>query len=72
MSLTDHDRKIIAEARELAAPRDSDALRASLEAAGTLKGGEPDEMVYPAAFGHARWLLGELAVIAGRLDAAGR
>lgn len=69
--LTDHDRKLIAEARELRTISDADTLRAWLTANGTMKAGEGDEMVYPLAYGNARYLLGELAAIAERLGGAG-
>jgi hypothetical protein len=64
MNLTDRERRIIAEARELAGLESGDAMRAYLKAAGTMQPAESDEMVYPLAFGHARWVLGELADIA--------
>lgn len=65
--LTEHDRKIIAQARELAAAKNSDELRVVI--AGDLTPSTPDDMVYPIAFGVARFHLGELADIIERLAA---
>jgi len=68
--LTDRERRVIAEARQLAALDGSDAIREHLTPAGIIKPSDGDEMVYPIAYGNARWLLGELAAIAERLGGA--
>ncbi len=62
--LTDHERRVIADARQLAGLHGTDALSAHT---GTTN---PD-LVYPVAFGQAAWLLGEVAAIAERLGGAG-
>ena len=71
--LTDYDRYVLAKARELAAGDDgtAEALRAHLTPAGIIKPADPDEMLYPIAYGNAKWLLGELAALAGRLGGDG-
>ena len=64
-ALTDHDRSIIIKARELAALRTTEAVRERF--AGW---GDNVAPAYAEAFGAARWLLEELAVIAERLGGA--
>ena len=66
-SLTDHDRRIIAEARQLARLKGSEAIRAVLTPKGIIKPGDDDAMVYPIAYGNAQVVLAELAEIASRL-----
>jgi len=65
MSLTDDDRELIAQARELAAALDVDALRVI---AGSRPGAD-NNMVRAEALGVAQYLLGELA---SRLDPPAR
>ncbi len=63
--LTRHDRDIIARARELA------ALRTTADVCKRFPGwGDDPAPAYAEAFGAARWLLGELAVITERLGGA--
>ena len=64
-ALTDHDRSIIVRARELAALRTTAAVRERF--AGW---GDDPAPAYAEAFGTARWLLEELAVITERLGGA--
>ena len=64
-ALSDHDRYIIARARELAALRTTEAVRERF--AGW---GDDVAPAYAEAFGAARCLLEELAVIAERLGGA--
>jgi len=68
--LTDRERRVIAEAHQLAALDGSDAIREHLTPAGILKADDSDEMVYAIAYGNALWLLGELAAIAECLGGA--
>ena len=66
-ALTDRERKLITEARELAVIRSSDAIREPLTPAGIIKPTDADDMVYPIAYGNAQVLLRELADLAARL-----
>jgi len=64
--LTKRDRHIIAKARELAAVTGGDAIRQYFGDAAALT--YDTAQTYGAAFGEARFLLGQLADLAGRLD----
>lgn len=69
-SLTDHERKIIARARELATTKGSAELRVLL--AGDITPSTPDDTVHPIAFGVAQFYLAELADLAERLAGEAR
>ena len=64
--LTNGDRRVIVQARALAACRDEESLREHIIGCGLI---EPDEAIetYPAGFGYASMLLASLADIAKRL-----
>ena len=66
-TLTDHDRRIIDHARQLAETRDLETTR---KAAGSPAGLDVN-LVYAEAFGVARVRLGDLIAIIERLDAGG-
>jgi hypothetical protein len=62
-ALTDHDRRIIAQARELAGANDLEAIRSATA--------DPKISTYAEAFGVARVRLGDLLAIIERLDSGG-
>lgn len=65
-SLTDHDRRLIAAARELA------ELRTTAAVVERFPGwGDSTAAVYAEAFGYARWHLDELTAIIDRLGGEG-
>lgn len=69
--LTDRERRLVAEARQLAAIKGEDAIRAHLTPAGIIKPSDRDDMIYPIAYGNATVLLAELAGLAERLGGDG-
>lgn len=66
LALTDADRRIIAESRELAALRTTTAVRERFPG-----WGDSTAAVYAEAFGYARWHLDELTAIIDRLGGEG-